>query len=117
MKKGHWAKIVEPLNEAFYVKNKFSSSFDRLFPGGWIPEPRTGDFREYDADVLQPIRNHIQAIPEAQRASYSQELRRRIKSMILSEWEYLPAVRAHKIWPIQPSVGSTRRYRLATRFG
>ncbi|KAG8722118.1 hypothetical protein FRC08_006887 [Ceratobasidium sp. 394] len=112
LKRRHWAKVVEPLNEVHEVKGKFRDSINQLFPPNWTAGPAFGDFKVYNNDFLQRIRDHVAVKQEAIRASYSAQLRAKIGDKLTREWDYLPSMHAHKIWTFNPGKGTTRTYRI-----
>ncbi|KAG8761923.1 hypothetical protein FRC11_012245 [Ceratobasidium sp. 423] len=115
-KKVHWSTVVEPLNTLKFVDGKYTTTLHQLFPSNWKVKSADGDFKRYDQDFLQRIRDHIESsVPEVRRTAYSAELRRRIRSAMFASWEYLPVVQARKMWPYVGKEGQ-RMYRVSSRY-
>ncbi|CEL53760.1 hypothetical protein RSOLAG1IB_11498 [Rhizoctonia solani AG-1 IB] len=110
-----WAKVVEPLNTLHLVKGKFVQSLETLFPPNWTINAPQGDFKRYDQDFLQLIRNHVDSVSMGSRSLYSAELRRKIWAFVMDQYDYLPSMHAHKIWTTQPSNTAGRVYRICSR--
>ncbi|CUA76467.1 hypothetical protein RSOLAG22IIIB_12312 [Rhizoctonia solani] len=115
LQKRQWPEIVEPLNTLRELENKFSDSFDRLFPANWsITQPK-GDLVAYERDFLHRIREHVNTKPAKARSTYSSELRRRIRTMLMNTWDYLPNVHSHRIWAYDPGPAGQRIFRICPK--
>ncbi|KAG8713723.1 hypothetical protein FRC11_011276 [Ceratobasidium sp. 423] len=115
LQRKHWQKIVEPLNTITELKNKFSDSIDRLFPPNWTVTQPTGDLLGYNRDFLQRVRDHVNAKPAAVQTAYSSELRRRIRTMLMDNWDYLPNVHSHRIWAFNSGPAEQRIFRICPK--
>lgn len=115
LQRKHWPSIVEPLNSLEEVKNKFSDSIDRLFPVNWTVAQPKGDLIAYNRDFLQRIRDHVATKPSGIRSAYSSELRRRIRTMLMNTWDYLPNVHNHRIWTYKSGTTEQRIYRICPK--
>ncbi|KAF8693190.1 hypothetical protein RHS03_08368, partial [Rhizoctonia solani] len=114
LKMRDWPKLVEPLNTLHVVKGKFAQSLALLFPEDWQVVAPVGDFKQYNQDFLQRIRDHIDSIPSGSRSLYSIQLRRRIRMLIMEQYDYLPSMHAHKIWTYRLNNSGGRTYNICT---
>ncbi|GAB1528264.1 hypothetical protein RhiTH_011456 [Rhizoctonia solani] len=111
-KKQHWTQIVDVMTTTKSVPLKFSDSLDRLFPQNWESTATGGQWGTYNKDFLQRIRDHVQTKPVEIRSAYSTELRRRIRILIMQDWDYLPHMQSHKVWTFEVGPGGHRMYRI-----
>ncbi|KDN39105.1 hypothetical protein RSAG8_09012, partial [Rhizoctonia solani AG-8 WAC10335] len=115
LKRRSWDKMVEPLVTYNLLRGKYMDSFEKLFPQNWSCEKAQGDWLRYNRNFLQRIRDHVNSKPAESRTAYSAVLRRKIRTSIMEQWDFLPAVQAYKIWPFTAGVDRVRIYRIYSR--
>ncbi|KAG8792616.1 hypothetical protein FRC12_005466 [Ceratobasidium sp. 428] len=111
-RRAHWKDVAEPFTRLGTVKANFNKVLDKLFPVNWASKARA--YEGYDQDFLQRIRQHIDTRPAQYRARYSEILREKIWVQMRRDWEYLPAVQAHRFWSYDVEE-SVRVYRIAKK--
>ncbi|KAG8731954.1 hypothetical protein FRC11_001382 [Ceratobasidium sp. 423] len=115
LKLASWSNIVDHMNTTRDVRSKFIYALNMLFPDNWETGETEGQLFRYDQAFLYRIQNHVKTKPIEDQSAYSEELRNRIRALVMQKYDYLPCVQSHKIWPFDSKAGGHRQFRIARK--